>query len=155
MVVLIAKSTWIEMWLSIDLHVKWFHWSINVPKILQKFAKPLDILVHVNGFNRSMTFPKKILKLPKELKQNVNWNQTLLNEVDLSVKWSWSHQFLFFREGLLSILTATHQHALLKSKGVFILNFLTRIIGNAGVITLPWLSFHVRNKRITRFLWEN
>jgi hypothetical protein len=32
-----------------------------------------------------MTFPKKILKLPKDLKQNANENQTLLNEVDVTV----------------------------------------------------------------------
>ncbi len=49
MVVLIAKSTYIEIWISIDLHVKWFNWS--------------------------MIFPKKIAKLPKDLKRNVNWSQ--------------------------------------------------------------------------------
>jgi hypothetical protein len=31
-----------------------------------------------------MNFHKKISKLPKELKQDVKWNQTLLNEVNLS-----------------------------------------------------------------------
>jgi hypothetical protein len=29
---------------------------------------------------------KKFAKIPEDLKQNVNWNQTLLNEVDLTVK---------------------------------------------------------------------
>ncbi len=48
-----------EVWIPIDLHVKWFNWS--------------------------MTFPKKIAKLPKDLKQNVNWNQTLRNEGDISM----------------------------------------------------------------------
>ncbi len=39
---------------------------------------------------------QKIPKLHEDLKENVNRNQTLmLNEVDLTVKWSWSHQFLF------------------------------------------------------------
>ncbi len=32
-----------------------------------------------------------------------------------TVKWSWSHQFLFSQKSL-SMLTATHQHALLKTK---------------------------------------
>ncbi len=32
-----------------------------------------------------MAFPKKNPKLPKDLKQNVNWIQALLNEVDLTV----------------------------------------------------------------------
>jgi hypothetical protein len=31
---------------------------------------------------------QKILKLPKDLKQNFKWNQTLLNELDLNVKWN-------------------------------------------------------------------
>jgi hypothetical protein len=43
--------------------------------------------LHVEWFNWPMTFPK----LPKDIKLNVNWNQTLLNEVDLNVTWSWSH----------------------------------------------------------------
>ncbi len=29
---------------------------------------------------------QKIPKLPKDLKQNVNWNESLLNEVDLTVQ---------------------------------------------------------------------
>ncbi len=62
MVVLIAKSTQIEIWISIDLHVKWFHWSMTFPKKLRNFVTLLDL--HVKGFNWSMTFPKnfKIFK---------------------------------------------------------------------------------------------
>ncbi len=63
-------------------------------KKLQKFARPLALPVKV--FNCEWPFPK-ISKLPKDLKQNVNWNQTLLNEVEFFVKWSWNHQFLFSR----------------------------------------------------------
>ncbi len=54
MVVLIAKSTNIKIWISIDLHVKWFNWSMTFSKKLQKFVKPLDL--HVKGFTWSMTF---------------------------------------------------------------------------------------------------
>jgi hypothetical protein len=32
-----------------------------------------------------MTFPKNIPKLPRDLKQNVNWNQTLLNEGEVKL----------------------------------------------------------------------
>jgi hypothetical protein len=60
---------------------------MTFPKKLQKFDKPLEL--HVKGYNWPKTFPKKKKKtnpkLPKDLKQNVNWNQTLLNEVDLHV----------------------------------------------------------------------
>ncbi len=48
MVVLIAKSTQIDVWISIDLHVKWFNWSVTFPtKKLQKFDTPLEL--HVKG----------------------------------------------------------------------------------------------------------
>jgi hypothetical protein len=40
--VLIARSTQIEIWISIDLHVKWFNWSMAFPKILKKLQKSLD-----------------------------------------------------------------------------------------------------------------
>jgi hypothetical protein len=53
-------------------------------KKLQKFDKPLEL--HVKGFICSMNFPKIIPELHKDLEQNVNWNQTLLNELDLTVK---------------------------------------------------------------------
>jgi hypothetical protein len=52
-------------------------------KKLQKFVKPLEL--QVKGFNWSMTFPKKIPKLPIDLKQNVNWNQTLQNEREVKL----------------------------------------------------------------------
>jgi hypothetical protein len=65
----------------------------DLPKKMQKFDKPLEL--HVKGSNWSMTFPKKFQNFLKTKKQNVNWNQTFLNEVDLTVKWSWSHHFLF------------------------------------------------------------
>ncbi len=32
MVVLVVKSTQIEIWISIDLHVKWFNWPMTFPK---------------------------------------------------------------------------------------------------------------------------
>ncbi len=56
MVVLIAKSTQIEVWIPIDM------WSGLIgqwpsQKKLQKFDKPLEL--HVKGFNWSITFPKK------------------------------------------------------------------------------------------------
>jgi hypothetical protein len=65
-------------------YVTWFNWSMTFRKKVQNFDKPLGL--HVKGYNWSMTFPKKIPKLPKDLKQNLNWNQTLQNEVDLTVK---------------------------------------------------------------------
>ncbi len=34
-----------EIWISIDLHVEWFNWSMTFPKNLQKFVKPLDLHV--------------------------------------------------------------------------------------------------------------
>jgi hypothetical protein len=36
-----------EIWISMDLHVKWFNWSMSFPKKLQNLVKPLDLL-HVN-----------------------------------------------------------------------------------------------------------
>jgi hypothetical protein len=57
---------------------------MTFPKKLQKFDKPLEL--RVKGFDWSRNLSQKIPKLPKDLKQNVNWNQTLLNEVDLNVK---------------------------------------------------------------------
>jgi hypothetical protein len=58
MVVFIVKSTLIKVWIPIDLHVKWFNWSMTFrKKKLQQFNKPLEL--HVKGFKWSMTFPKK------------------------------------------------------------------------------------------------
>ncbi len=63
----------------------WFNWSMTFPKKLQKkkIVKPFDL--HVMGCTWSMTFPKKIPRLPEDLKQNVNWNQTLLNEGEVKL----------------------------------------------------------------------
>ncbi len=47
MVVLIAKSTYIEVWIPIDLHVKWFNWSMTFQKELQKLDKPSEL--HITG----------------------------------------------------------------------------------------------------------
>jgi hypothetical protein len=55
----------------------------------------------VNGLSR------KISKLPEDLKLNVTLNQTLLNEVDLTVKLKSS----------VSLLSIEVEHALLKTKG--------------------------------------
>jgi hypothetical protein len=57
---------------------------MTFPKILKKFDKPLEL--HSNGVYLVNNLSQKIPKLPKDQKQNVNWNQTLLNEVDLKVK---------------------------------------------------------------------
>ncbi len=39
MVVLIVRSTWIKVWIPIDLHVKGFNWSMTFPKKFQNFLK--------------------------------------------------------------------------------------------------------------------
>jgi hypothetical protein len=72
MVVLIAKSTQIEVWIPIDLHVKWFNWSMTFPKKSQKFDKPLEL--HLKGFNWSMTFPKKSQNILKTYKCQLERN---------------------------------------------------------------------------------
>ncbi len=41
---------------------------------------PCEVVQLVNDLSQN------IPKLPKDLKQNVNWNQTLLKKVDLTVK---------------------------------------------------------------------
>jgi hypothetical protein len=75
MVVLIAKSIQIKVWIPIDLHVKCFNWSMTFQKKkIQKFDKPLEL--HVKGFNWSMTFPKnsKTSQIPEtecQLKSNL------------------------------------------------------------------------------------
>jgi hypothetical protein len=56
MVVLIAKSTYIEVWIPIDLHVKWFNWSMTFQKELQKLDKPSEL--HITGLIGQWPFPK-------------------------------------------------------------------------------------------------
>jgi hypothetical protein len=43
MVVPIAISTWIEIRISIDLHVKWFNWSMTFPKKSAKNCQALRL----------------------------------------------------------------------------------------------------------------
>jgi hypothetical protein len=53
----------------------------------KKFAKICQALrLTCKGVSLVNDLSQEIPKLPKDLKQNVNWNQTLLNEVDLTVK---------------------------------------------------------------------
>ncbi len=83
MVVLIVKSTQIKAWIPIELHVKWFDWSMTFPKKIAKIWRALRITS--KGVWLVKDVSQKIPNLPEDLKQNVNWNQTLLNEVDLNV----------------------------------------------------------------------
>ncbi len=84
----------------------------DLEKQIKKIVKPLDL--HVKGLIGQWPF-KKNPKLPKDLKQNVNWNQTLLNEGE--VKLTPSMSFLSI-EVIELMLTATDQHAALLQKTV-------------------------------------
>jgi hypothetical protein len=59
----------------------------DLPKKIAKICQALKLTCKGVQFVNDLS-QKKNPKLPKDLKQNVNWNQTLLNEVDLTVKGS-------------------------------------------------------------------
>jgi hypothetical protein len=57
MVVLIVKSTWIDIWIFIDLHLKWFNWLMTFPQNCKNSSSP-RLTCKVSRFHLHVKFTR-------------------------------------------------------------------------------------------------